>query len=98
MFVELKTVYDEMEAQILITHLKEENIDSLIDKDDVGGLHPHLQATRGVKVFVKEKDLEKAKSIIDIKKSKLDTWICNECNEVHEGQFVVCWNCGEKRS
>ena len=98
MFVELKTVYDEMEAQVLIIHLNEENIDSIIDKDDAGGMHPQLQAARGVKILVEEANLEKAKTVIEIKNDTKDTWTCSKCNEVHEGQFVVCWNCGEKRT
>ncbi len=61
MLVELKTVYSEMEAQVLITHLKDENIDAIIDKDDAGGMHPQLQAARGVKILVDEDDLQKAK-------------------------------------
>lgn len=98
MFVELKTVYSEMEAQILITHLNEESIETIIDKDDAGGMHPHLQATRGVKLLVKEEELQKAKELIEIKKQNLPAWVCSVCNEKHEGQFNVCWNCGEERS
>ena len=99
MFVKLKTVYSEMEAQVLTTHLKDENIENLIEKDDVGGLHPHLQATKGVDILVREVDFDKAKKIIEIKEeNKKDTWVCKNCNEVHEGQFIVCWNCGEQRS
>lgn len=98
MFVELKTVYSEMEAQILITHLNEESIETIIDKDDAGGMHPHLQATRGVKLLVKEEELQKAKELIEVKKQNLSAWVCSVCNEKHEGQFNVCWNCGEERS
>lgn len=100
MFVELKTVYSEMEAQVLVTLLNDENIDSFIDKDDAGGMHPQLQAARGVKVLVNEEDLERAQRIIEIKSEKNSgkTWTCKKCNEVHEAQFSVCWNCGEARS
>lgn len=98
MYIELKTVYDEMEAQILTTHLNEEDIDSIIDKDDAGGMHPHLQVTRGVKILVKEEDLKKAQEVIEIKNNNFDTWTCKKCKEVHEGQFKICWNCNESRS
>ncbi len=97
MFVELKKVYSEMEAQVLVTHLSDENIEAIIDKDDAGGMHPHLQATIGVFILVKEEDLEKAKAIIDVKNENLSSWICQKCGEVHEGQFNVCWNCGETK-
>ncbi len=98
MFVELKTVYSEMEAQILVTHLNEENIESIIEKDDAGGMHPQLQAARGVKILVDENNLERANNIIDTSNKNLSSWVCSSCNEVHEGQFSVCWNCGEKRN
>lgn len=98
MLVELKIVYSEMEAQVLITHLKDENIDAIIDKDDAGGMHPQLQAARGVKILVDEDDLVRAKSVIEVDNTNKDSWTCKKCNEVHEGQFSVCWNCGEKRS
>lgn len=98
MLVELKTVYSEMEAQVLVTHLKDENIDAIIDKDDAGGMHPQLQAARGVKILVDEDDLVRAKSVIEVDITNKDSWTCKKCNEVHEGQFSVCWNCGEKRS
>ena len=98
MFVELKTVYSEMEAQVLVTHLNEENIESIIEKDDAGGMHPQLQAARGVKVLVDELDLQRAKKVIDIESKNLSSWVCSNCGEAHEGQFSVCWNCGEARS
>ena len=98
MFIELKTVYSEIEAQILMTLLNEENIECIIDKDDAGGMHPQLQAARGVKILIKEEDLEKTKKIIDAKNvDTSENWKCKKCNEVHEGQFKVCWNCGEER-
>lgn len=97
MFVELKTVHNEMEAQVLVTHLNDENINFLIDKDDAGGMYPQLQAARGVKILVEEIDLEKAKKVIDTKNNTQNHWTCKKCNEVHEGQFNICWNCGDKR-
>lgn len=92
-------LYSEIEAQIIMTHLKEENIDSFIDKDDAGGMHSHLQVTQGVRVIVKEEDYHKAKEIIEINnnETKQSSWICEKCKEVHEGQFKVCWSCGEER-
>lgn len=98
MFVELKTVYSEMEAQVLVAHLNDENIESTIDKDDAGGMHPQLQAARGVKILVQDYDLQRAKRVIEQPNENLSSWTCKNCNEVHEGQFQVCWNCGEKRS
>jgi len=98
MFVELKKVYSDMEAQVLVTHLNDENIESFIDKDDAGGMHPHLQVARGVKILVKEEDLDKAKKVIENKSSNSsESWTCENCGEVHEGQFKVCWNCGNER-
>lgn len=97
MFVELKTLYSEIEAQILVSLLKDRNIESIIDKDDAGGMHPHLQATEGVKVLVKKEDYDIAKLILEKTNDNLPSWRCKNCNEVHEGQFLVCWNCGESK-
>jgi len=73
MFVELKTFYSEIEAQILVTLLNDRNIESIIAKDDAGGMHPHLQAITGVKVLVKEKDFDIAKSILEKTNDNLPT-------------------------
>jgi hypothetical protein len=27
--------------------------------------------------------------------SPTETWTCARCNEVNEGQFGACWNCGK---
>lgn len=98
MFVELKTVYNEIEAQVLVSLLKDRNIESIIDKDDAGGMHPHLQATLGVKILVLENDLESAKKIIERNlNNNSKPWVCKKCNEEHEAQFSICWNCGESR-
>lgn len=98
MLVELKTFYNEMEAQIILTFLKDRDIESFIDKDDAGGMHPHLQSTTGVKVLVRKEDLDIAKKLIeDDSNTNKTSWTCVKCNEVHDPQFLVCWNCGESR-
>lgn len=98
MFVELKTVYDEMEAQILASLLNERDIKTLLDKDDAGGMHPHLHSALGIKILVLESDYDSAIKIVQ-KSSNTNNkpWVCRKCGEKHEAQFSLCWNCGESR-
>ena len=52
-------------------------------------------------LWVDESDFGKAKAIMDealADKSDLPQWQCRKCGEWVEGQFAVCWNCGETHS
>lgn len=49
-------------------------------------------------LWVGESDLDRAQAIIDealADKSDLPQWHCSKCGEWIEGQFDLCWNCGE---
>ncbi len=42
-------------------------------------------------------DFDRAQQLIDgsaFDESPREPWRCRKCNEVNEGQFAVCWNCG----
>ena len=98
MYVELKTVYDQMEANIIVSLLNDRNIETILDKDDAGGMHPHLHSALGIKILVLENDYDSAKKILDKKDNKNQKpWVCRNCGEKHEAQFLVCWNCGEAK-
>lgn len=53
-------------------------------------------------LWVAEGDAERASEIIDAAKEDTgepeDIWVCPKCNEVIEGQFTDCWNCGTARN
>ena len=54
----------EVEANIVKSMLDAEGIFSALFKDDAGGMHPHLQPTRGVTLKVRSSELEEAQTIL----------------------------------
>jgi hypothetical protein len=61
----IKTCNNEAEAEITRGLLSAAGIKAFIAKDDVGGMYPSLQATgSGVSVCVRQKDVSKAKQIV----------------------------------
>ena len=54
----------EVEANIVKSMLDAEGISSALFKDDAGGMHPHLQPTRGVTLKVRSSDLKEAQTIL----------------------------------
>ena len=47
---------------------------------------------------VNDLDYDRAKQLIDgtaYDESPQAAWRCRKCGEQNEGQFAVCWNCGE---
>ena len=52
--------------------------------------------------IVNKEDKEPAKRLVDnflqSTKTKSHSWICKSCGEEIEGQFNICWNCGEKKN
>jgi hypothetical protein len=48
-----------------------------------------------------DEDYEKAMEIVNkfqsqaaIGESEIEEWRCENCNEINEGQFTECWQCG----
>jgi hypothetical protein len=59
-------LYDhELDAEIAKGHLSDAGIESMIAKDDGGGMLPSLQQGDGVQLIVPLSQLEQAKRIID---------------------------------
>ena len=52
-------------------------------------------------LWVAEEDVEQASEVMEAATKDLGeeqkTWVCPKCNEVVEGQFAECWNCGTAR-
>jgi len=48
-------------------------------------------------VCVADEDFLPAKQIVDdaLSEKNLKSWICEACGEEIEGQFAVCWKCGQ---
>jgi hypothetical protein len=63
-FVILHIFPSETEANIVKSMLDAEGIFSALFKDDAGGMHPHLQPTRGVTLKVRSSELKEAQTIL----------------------------------
>ncbi len=74
--VVLQKYSDEMSAQIDKQVLNENGIYSIVSKDDAGGMTPNLQFVFKVRLLVLNKDLKRAKEILNIgrKKSSFDSF------------------------
>ena len=46
---------------------------------------------------VRDQDLARAEALLATTQRTAEQrgeWRCRECNEINEGQFAVCWQCG----
>ncbi len=62
--VVLRTYAGEALASIAASRLESEGIDTIIQKDDVGGAYPPLQMSGGVRLLVKPEDQPRAENIL----------------------------------
>ncbi|MEM1126683.1 MAG: DUF2007 domain-containing protein [Bacteroidota bacterium] len=60
----LATYYNEIDAEIAKDFLRAEGISAYVSKDDSGGMDPHFQLTRGVRVVIMERDAERALAVL----------------------------------
>ena len=63
--VVVKRFNTEIDAQVAKAFLDAKGIDSIIEKDDVGGLYHNFQMTSGVSLIVREKDEKKAVKLLE---------------------------------
>ena len=103
--VTLKTFMNEFEALMAKEKLLLYDIECFVSGDNVGGTRPQLTLTRGVRLMVNEKDLEKAAGILDedkIFENYFETK-CSHCgadvtldkDEYDSGEFI-CPGCNKK--
>jgi hypothetical protein len=65
--LKLVTVYtNEPEALMAKERLEQAGLEAFVASDDAGGMHPHLQLTRGVKLLVREEDMTLAREILGL--------------------------------
>jgi hypothetical protein len=62
--VNIKTYYNRHEAELAKGFLSVNGINAVVFGDDYGGIQPGLSFSIGVKLLVKEEDVEKAKEIL----------------------------------
>ena len=61
----LKVFATEIDAKMARDVLNDEGITAVVFKDDRGGMEPHLQRTRGVRLVVKPDDAKRARKILE---------------------------------
>ena len=59
---------NEIDAEIAKAHLRDEGIDSIVEKGDVGGMFPSLQETSGVRLFVAQVDEARSRKVLEEKR------------------------------
>ena len=62
--VVVKIFNTESDAKMAQDVLKDEGVTAFVFKDDGGGMEPHLQRTRGVRLVVKPLDADRARKIL----------------------------------
>ncbi len=92
------------ESLVTINHFKNvlasEGIASQIRNEFLGGIAGEMPVDQVWPELwvVNDLDYDRAKQLIDaaiIEESPRDLWKCRKCGEENEGQFAVCWNCGQ---
>lgn len=95
----LKTYTSEIEAGIAMGRLQALGVPVVLEKDNCGGMRPHLDLQAGVKLYVPDAEADKAREILA--EGSADTtaasWVCGGCSEEIEGAFDACWKCGRDR-
>jgi hypothetical protein len=64
--VPIRTFANEASALIAQAALRANGIEAVISRDDAGGMEPQLQLTRGVRLLVSKRDLERALAVLDV--------------------------------
>jgi hypothetical protein len=63
-YVLAATYNDEVEAELAQATLAAAGIESFLQYEDVGGMLPVLQQSKGIKILVEPKNLEEAKLVL----------------------------------
>jgi len=95
----LETYTSEIEAEIAKSRLEALGVTVVLEKDNCGGMRPHLDLQAGVKLYVVDEDLDKARDILaaGAVTTTTETWTCGGCGEKIDGSYDACWKCGRDR-
>jgi len=95
----LETYTNEIEGEIAKGRLEALGVPVLLAKDNCGGMRPHLDLQAGVKLYVANEDVDKAREILAVGAvaTTTGTWVCSGCGEEIDGSFDACWKCGRDR-
>jgi hypothetical protein len=61
--INIKTYSSRHDAELAKSFLASNGVNAVVSGDDYGGIHPGLSFSTGVRLLVKEEDVEKAKRI-----------------------------------
>lgn len=93
---------DRIEAQLLCDFLDRHRIGVVILGDYLSGAAGGLPVDIGPTLWVVEDaDLERGRELLGrfqadaLRRSDAATWNCAGCGESVDGDFDLCWNCGQ---
>lgn len=62
--VTIRVFSDELEANFAKSTLESEGVDSMLSRDNAGGMEPPLSLAQGIKLIVRNEDAERARAIL----------------------------------
>lgn len=62
--VTIRSFVDELEANLAKSRLQAAGIDSMLGRDDCGGMRPSLTFAQGIKLLVRSDDAERAAAVL----------------------------------
>jgi hypothetical protein len=62
--VTIRTFVDELEANLARSRLQAAGIDSMLGRDDCGGMRPSLSWAQGIRLVVRSDDAERAAAVL----------------------------------
>ena len=96
---------DRIEAQLLLDFLDRHLVETVILGDDLSGAAGGLPADIGPTLWVVEDDdFERGRELLGrfqadaLCPTSAATWHCSACGESVDGDFDLCWNCGQPRA
>jgi hypothetical protein len=95
---------DRLEAQLLRDFLDRHLVDAVVLGDYLSGAVGELPADISPTVWVLDnEDLERGRDLLarfhadSVRRGSTPAWTCEGCGESVEGDFDLCWNCGQTR-
>ncbi|WP_371189454.1 putative signal transducing protein [Thalassotalea maritima] len=76
-------------------HIRNDNLTSLAGEVPITDTWPELWLVDKEQAPQAEKII---KETLTNNSSALPAWKCEQCQEVNEGQFAICWQCGNMAS
>ena len=75
--VTIRTFVDELEANLAKSRLQAAGIDSMLGRDDCGGMRPSLTWAQGIRLVVRSDDAERAAAVLSDKDKNFNLTRCS---------------------